>query len=208
MPSLSPKYSPAMSKKGDLRYQICISGAARGASIEQGKALSAEAGREVVRRGHIVTTGATNGLPYYAAKAAQKEGGDTISSIGFSPASSRLAHVKKYQLPLDVYDTVLFTGFEYTGRNLLLVRSADAVIMVGGRIGTLNELTIAIEERKPIGVLLGSGGMTDEVEHVLKAAKRARTGIIFGHDPVELVDQVIELIEAKASKLPDLTSEQ
>jgi predicted Rossmann-fold nucleotide-binding protein len=59
--------------------------------------------------------------------------------------------------------------FEYTGRNLLLVRSSDAVVMVGGRIGTLNEMTIAIEERKPLGVLLGSGGMTEEVEHVLKA---------------------------------------
>jgi hypothetical protein len=74
--------------------------------------------------------------------------------------------------------------------------------MVGGRIGTLNELTIAIEERKPIGVLLGSGGMTDEVEHVLKAAKRARTGIIFGHDPAQLVDDIIELIENKSAKLP------
>lgn len=194
-------------RKNDLRYQICVSGAARGDSIETGKALAAEAAREIVRRGHIVTTGATRGLPYYAAKAAQEEGGDTISSIGFSPAASRLAHVKKYQLPLDAFDTVLFTGFEYTGRNLLLVRSCDAVVMVGGRIGTLNELTIAIEERKPVGVLLGSGGMTEEVERVLRVAKRARTGIIFSHDAVELVDQLIELIETKSSKLPDKLTE-
>lgn len=193
--------------KHELRYQICVSGAARGDSIETGKALAAAAAREIVRRGHLVTTGATRGLPYYAAKAAKKEGGATISSIGFSPAASRLAHVKKYQLPLDAFDTVLFTGFEYTGRNLLLVRSADAVVMVGGRIGTLNELTIAIEERKPIGVLLGSGGMTDEVEHVLKAAKRARTGIVFSHDAVELVDQLVDLLEAKAAKLPEHPTE-
>jgi len=193
--------------KHDLRYQICVSGAARGDSVELAKELAGAVGREIVRRGHLVITGATKGLPYYAAKAAKDEGGKDITSIGFSPAASRLAHVKKYQLPLDVFDTVLFTGFEYTGRNLLLVRSSDAVVMVGGRIGTLNELTIAIEERKPIGVLLGSGGMTNEVEAVLKAAKRARTGIIFGHDPAELVDDLIDLIETKSSKLPDLTSE-
>jgi uncharacterized protein (TIGR00725 family) len=193
--------------KPKLKYQICVSGAARGESVERGKFLSAAVGKEVVRRGHIVTSGATNGLPYYAAAAAKKAEPETVSSIGFSPAASRLAHVKKYRLPLDCFDVVLYTGFEYTGRNLLLVRSADAVIMVGGRIGTLNELTIAIEERKPIGVMLGSGGMTEEVERVLKAAKRARTGIIFGHDPEELVDQIIELIEGKNSKLPDLTSE-
>ncbi|HEY6737190.1 MAG TPA: hypothetical protein VI322_05750 [Candidatus Saccharimonadia bacterium] len=190
-----------------LRYQICISGAARGASIETGKELAAAAARHIVKRGHLVISGATRGLPYYAAKAAKDEGGDDISSIGFSPAASRLAHVKKYRLPLDAFDTVLFTGFEYTGRNLLLVRSSDAVVMVGGRIGTLNELTIAIEERKPIGVLLGSGGMTEEVEYVLKAAKRARTGIIFDHDPDALVDRLIELIEAKSDKLPSLTQE-
>lgn len=194
-------------RKHELRYQICVSGAARGDSVEPAKELAAAVAREIVRRGHLVITGATRGLPYYAAQAAKLEGGKDISSIGFSPAASRLAHVKKYQLPLDVFDTVLFTGFEYTGRNLLLVRSSDAVVMVGGRIGTLNELTIAIEERKPIGVLLGSGGMTDEVEHVLKAAKRARTGIIFGHDPVELVDQLIDIIESKAAKLPDLSTE-
>lgn len=190
-----------------IKYQICVSGAARGDSVELAKHLSGEVGREIVRRGHLVVSGATRGLPYYAAKAAKEAAPNEVSSIGFSPAASRLSHVKKYQLPIDVFDTIVFTGFEYTGRNLLLVRSSDAVIMVGGRIGTLNELTIAIEERKPIGVLLGSGGMTEEVERVLRAAKRARTGIIFGHEPEELVDEVLMLIQGKNSKLPDLTKE-
>lgn len=185
-------------------YQICISGAARGNSVQLGRELSEAVGREIASRGHITLTGATRGLPYYAAKAAQVAGG---ISMGFSPASSRLAHVKKYRLPLDAFDCVLYTGFEYTGRNLLLVRSCDAVVMVGGRIGTLNELTIAIEERKPIGVLLGSGGMTEEVEHVLKAAKRARTGIIFGHDPAQLVDDLIDIIKQKQKRLESVREE-
>jgi uncharacterized protein (TIGR00725 family) len=190
--------------KSKLQYQICVSGAARGDSVATGTKLAQAAGQEIAKRGHITLTGATNGLPYVAAKAAKAAGG---FSMGFSPAASRLAHVKKYRLPLDAFDSILFTGFEYTGRNLLLVRSSDAVVMVGGRIGTLNELTIAIEERKPIGVLLGSGGMTEEVEYVLKAAKRQRTGIIFGRDPAKLVDDLIELIEAKSRRLPDLTTE-
>ncbi|HSX01653.1 MAG TPA: hypothetical protein VLF67_05425 [Candidatus Saccharimonas sp.] len=190
-----------------LRYQICVSGAAAGASVEVGHRLAAAAGREIVRRGHLVLTGATKGLPYHAAKAAKIAGGDDISSIGFSPAASRLAHIKKYRLPVDAFDTILYTGFEYTGRNLLLVRSCDAVVMVGGRIGTLNELTIAIEERKPIGVLLGSGGMTEEVERVLRAAKRVRSGIIFSHDPADLLDQLLELLENRSRRLPDLTHE-
>src|SRR5207244_2126536 len=135
------------------KYQICFSGSAKGSSIGPAVKLAADAAREVVKRGHIVISGATRHLPYAAAKAAQLAGGDPVTSIGFSPAASRLAHVKKYQLPIDAYDVIVYTGFEYTGRNLLLVRSSDAVVMVGGRIGTLNEFTIALEEHKPIGVL-------------------------------------------------------
>jgi|ERR1700683_526037 len=196
-----------MAKNDPIRYQICVSGAAKGPSVELAQELAARVAREIVHRGHLVTSGATRGLPYYAAKAAKQAGGQHITSVGFSPAASRVAHIKKYRLPVDVFDTILYTGFEYTGRNLLLVRSADGVVMVGGRIGTLNELTIAIEERKPVGILLGSGGMTVEVEAVLKAAKRARTGIIFGHDPARLVDDLINLIELKNRKLPNLTTE-
>lgn len=179
-------------------YQICISGAAAGDSVELASSLIKDVGREIARRRHIVLTGATRGLPHIGALAAQLAGG---VSIGFSPASSRVAHVKKYRLPLNGFDTILYTGFEYTGRNLLLIRSSDAVIMVGGRIGTLNELTIAIEERKPIGVLLGSGGETAEVEHVLRAAKRVRTNIIFDTNPKRLVDAVIKVLDRRYTKL-------
>ena len=105
--------------------------------MDLAKHLAGDVAREVVHRGHLVITGATRGLPFYAAQAAKHAKPDDVTSIGFSPAASRLAHVKKYRLPTDVFDTILYTGFEYTGRNLLLVRSADAVVMVGGRIGTL-----------------------------------------------------------------------
>jgi hypothetical protein len=70
--------------KSTLRYQICVSGAARGDSIPIGQQLAAAAGREIVRRGHLVTTGATNGLPYYAAKAAKLEAAKTSA-----PSASR-----------------------------------------------------------------------------------------------------------------------
>lgn len=179
-------------------YQICISGSAKGDFVMMAYELAAKAAVEVVKKGHIVLTGATTGLPYYAAKAAKAAGG---VSIGFSPAVSRIGHVKKYKLPLDAFDTVLYTGSEYTGRNLWLVRSCDALIMVGGRIGTLNELTIAIEEKKPIGVLVGSGGMTAEVDHVLKAARRSRSNIVFDTDPEVVVRKVLDLVKKKYKKL-------
>lgn len=50
----------------------------------------------------------------------------------------------------------MYTGFGYMGRDVLLVRSSDALIMVGGRLGTLNELMVALEEKTPVGILTGS----------------------------------------------------
>jgi len=179
-------------------YQICISGAAAGDSVEQAATIIKGVAQEIIRQGHIVLTGASTGLPHIAAIAAHMAGGP---SIGFSPAANRVAHIKKYHLPLNGFNTILYTGFEYAGRDLLLVRSCDAMIMVGGRIGTLNELTIALEERRPIGVLMGSGGMTAEVDHVLKAAKRVRTNIIFDEDPKVLVDKIINIVDRRYAKL-------
>ena len=140
----------------------------------------------------VVVTGATTGVPYYAALGAKKQGG---FSIGISPAMSEQAHVRKYRLPIDVFDIIIYTGFGYSGRNLLLTRSADAVITICGRMGTLNEFTIAFEDRKPQGVLLGSGGTADMVQGILKGAKRGLGKIAYSRDPVELVRDVLDLVD-------------
>ena len=58
------------------------------------------------------------------AKGAKEAGGIVI---GLSPAVSKAAHVKSYRLPLDYHDLIVYTGFDYAGRNLLLTRSADAI---------------------------------------------------------------------------------
>ncbi|HSX48596.1 MAG TPA: hypothetical protein VLF41_03815 [Candidatus Nanoarchaeia archaeon] len=183
------------------RYQICISGAAKGVDERLAYGLARAVAVQIVEQGHVVITGATKALPYAAAKAAKDVKSEHITSIGFSPAATKLAHVKKYLLPTDAFDLIVYTGFEYTGRNLLLVRSADAVVMVGGRIGTLNEFTIALEEKKPIGVLMGSGGMTNEVQRVLKTAHRGRTNIIFDENPATLVTRLIDIVNTKYRKI-------
>ncbi len=180
------------------RYQICVSGAAKGASTRTGHDLAAQTALEVARRGHILLTGATSGLPHAAALAAYDHGG---ISIGFSPAASRREHLNTYRLPTNGFTSILYTGFGYTGRDLLLVRSSDAVIMVGGRIGTLHEFAIALEEHKPLGVLMGSGGMTDEIERVLKVAQRSRSRIAFDDNPIRLLDTIIHMTNQKYRKL-------
>lgn len=176
------------------KYKICIVGGAEGENAEKAYPLARKVGEEIARRGHILITGATNGVPYEAALAAKKAGG---SNIGFSPAGTEIEHRKKFRLPMSpkVFDHIIFTEAGYAGRNLLMVRSADATIMIDGRIGTLNEFTVAYEEDEIIGVLEGSGGTADEVRHILSVAKKGLRKVIFDSDPVRLVEKVIERIK-------------
>ena len=46
-------------------------------------------------------------------------------SVGLSPAASKVEHVMKYRLPTEAYDTILYTGLHYIGRDTLLITSAD-----------------------------------------------------------------------------------
>jgi hypothetical protein len=120
--------------------------------------------------------------------------------IGLSPAASKIAHVKTYRLPTDYHDLIIYTGFNYAGRNLLLTRSADAIITVCGRIGTLNEFTIGFEDQKPMGVLEGSGGMADHIREIVENSHKGPGKVVYSNDPVELVKKVVALIEAEEKK--------
>jgi len=179
--------------KRGKRYKICVSGAADVShccpDIER---LSKEIGKEIAKQDCILLTGATTGAPYLAAKGCKEAGG---ISIGFSPASTEKEHLKKYRLPTDQFDLIIYTGFDYVGRNLLLTKAADGVIIVCGRTGTLNEFTVAFETRTPIGVLEGSGGTADLIEEILKRGHRPEKKIVFNKEPKKLVEKLILAIK-------------
>lgn len=176
-----------------LKIKICVSGAAETAhcgsdALEKAKEL----GREIIRHNAVLVTGATTGFPLWSAMGAKEEGG---ISLGLSPASSEKEHVKDYKLPLEYMDLIIYTGFGYSGRNLLLTRSADAVIVGCGRMGTLNEFTVAFEDNKPIGILQGEWQTDELVEKIIKEANRGPGKVIFDSDPKKLVEGLVELIK-------------
>lgn len=187
--------APDLKELKHLRYSICVSGAAAGSTVKDSKHLAEELGKQIAREGHILTTGATVGLPYFAAHGAKEEGG---TSIGFSPASSLREHVRKYRLPHDVFDFINFTGMNYVGRDLYLVQSSDAVITVGGRFGSLHEFTSALEAHKPCGVLVGSGGTADLIPELMKSLQApANDMVIYDEDPVKLIKRMVALLDEK-----------
>lgn len=179
----------------NMRYSICVSGAAAGTTVTSSQGKAVVLGEEIARQGHVLTTGATVGLPYFSAYGAKKAGG---TSIGFSPASSLREHVRKYRLPHDVFDFINFTGMDYVGRDLYLVQSSDAVITVGGRFGSLHEFTSALEARKPCGVLIGSGGTADLIPQLMETlSPPAGDIVIYDEDPIRLVQRIIEILDEK-----------
>ncbi|MBI2009143.1 LOG family protein [Candidatus Saccharibacteria bacterium] len=179
---------------GSSKYQICVSGAAKGKSVEAGHKLAAEVGAAVAKAGHALMTGATTGLPNYAAQGYKRAGGKM--SLGISPAATKVEHVLKYRLPTEDYDAILYTGLHYGGRDALLINSADAVITIGGRLGTLHEFTIAAETHTPIGILEGAGGISAQIEELLKLLPNAKPElVIFEEDPDELIAKLTRLLD-------------
>ncbi len=63
-----------------LRYSICVSGAASGETVRESYQKALELGRAIAKSGQILTTGATLGLPYYAAYGAKEAGGMSVGS--------------------------------------------------------------------------------------------------------------------------------
>ncbi|MEK7553016.1 MAG: hypothetical protein AAB505_02840 [Patescibacteria group bacterium] len=183
-----------MTKHEHSRLKLCVSGAAEtGHCGDQSMELAKELGREIVRQGAVLVTGATTGFPLWSAIGAKEAGG---ISLGLSPATSEEDHLKNYGLPVDYLDLIIYTGFGYSGRNLLLTRAADGVLIGCGRVGTINEFTIAFEDGKPVGVLEGDWPTDELIRDIINKGHRPNQKIIFDREPKQLVTRLIELIEA------------
>ena len=185
-------------------YQIAISGAAKGDSVEEGRSLASVLGAAIAKAGHSILTGATIGLPNYAAEGYKKAGG--LMSVGISPAASKIEHVMKYHLPTEAYDTILYTGLHYIGRDTLLITSSDAVVSIGGRLGTLHEFTIAVESDTPIAFLQGAGGVSQEIQTLLTLAHplRESTEILFNDSPDDLIAELTHLLDKQHARYHNL----
>lgn len=162
-------------------------------------------GAEIAKKGHVTLSGACPGLPHEAIIGAKQAGGLTV---GISGHRSRKAHVAM-GAPVDHLDVIQVTSLppvhkgqqrpNYMGREIDNIERSNALIFVGGRSGTLGEFAIAYEEGRPIGVLTGSGGVTDQIKKLVpvmtEAGKPPRAPIIYGKDPKSLVRRLIKATE-------------
>lgn len=180
-------------KHEHLHLKLCVSGAAETGhcgvdAYDKGIAL----GREVAKSHSILVEGATTGFPLWAAMGAKEAGGFVL---GFSPASTEKEHIETYNLPVEYHDVIVYTGFGYPGRDLILTRSSDAILFGCGRIGTIHEFTIAFEDQKPIGIFEADWETDEVIKEILEKGHRANDRIIFDSDPKALVERIVELVK-------------
>src|SRR5215211_4085061 len=180
-----------------MRIKVGIMGSAAPEStrLETGNTLVEKAERlahVIAGKDVVLLTGATTGIVYVVGKTAHDAG---CFHLGISPGTNEHEHVEIYKLPLDACDTIVYTGFGLKGRNVVLVRSCDIVLFVAGAMGSLNEFTIAHDERKVIGCLTGTGGVADEAEYLLQRfGKRTTTRVFMNEDPEKLLDDCLRAL--------------
>ncbi|PIR50674.1 hypothetical protein COU78_04830 [Candidatus Peregrinibacteria bacterium CG10_big_fil_rev_8_21_14_0_10_49_24] len=183
------------SQKHFHRLKIGVMGSASGPQIVDPEAIAkAKAlGKAIGERGHIFINGACPGLPNDALLAAKEAGALTI---GISPAFSKHAHIYDYKSPHS-HDMIIYTGMGFMERDIINIRSSDGIVIVGGGVGTLNELTIAYDEGRPIAVLTNSGGISNHVPHVIEdlCQRKVAPNMVFDDDPEVLLDKLEAAIE-------------
>ncbi|HEY8757476.1 MAG TPA: TIGR00725 family protein [Candidatus Limnocylindria bacterium] len=142
-------------------------------------------GANIAGAGAILITGGLSGVMEAASRGAKRANGLVIGMLpGFKKDEAN-----RY------VDVALTTGMGWM-RNTLVVRAADAVIMISGGIGTLNELTIAYHD-KPTIILEGTGGWSDRIREIAYRGKHldesGSATLHFAATPEEAVDRAIAL---------------
>jgi len=153
------------------------------------EALAGQLGHAIARRGLIVVTGATSGLPYVASRRALEAGGVVL---GVSPARNAREHIEEYGKPLDGCTHIFYSGLGLTGRNVLNIRNCDLATFVGGEAGTLQEFAIAVNEGLVVGALTNSGGICEKLPGIVAGFRTDYGGVCcFGTDPEALLDEML-----------------
>ncbi len=156
----------------DKKRFVAVIGGAQ--ASQQEIRLAEEVGRKLAKKGVVLVCGGLGGVMEAACRGASSGGGLTI---GILPGENRRAANSYVQIPI-------VTGIGYA-RNVAVVKSAQAVIAVGGSYGTLSEIGHALQSGIPV-VGLGTWSLS----------KNGKTNgsIVSAQNSAEAVDMALELI--------------
>ena len=133
---------------------MIISVIGAGSCTKEISSIAEEVGKGIAEGGATLVTGGLGGVMEAASKGAKKAGGLTV---GILPGSDRTEANPYVDIPV-------VTGLSHA-RNIIVVRSGEAVIAVSGEYGTLSEIAVALKLGKPVIGL----DTWDNIEGVIKA---------------------------------------
>lgn len=113
--------------------------------------VAEQVGRIAAKLGFVLLCGGRGGIMEAACKGAKQENGITIGILPYSKEEAN-----KY---IDIAIPTTIGNI----RNFLVANSGDVVIAIGGRWGTLNEISFSMIYNKPLILIKGTGGCVDEI---------------------------------------------
>jgi len=198
--------------------KIAVYGSASGDIGPEVREKARQIGREIATRGHDLITGACPGLPYEAVCGAREVSERTGKIIGFSPGFCKGSHEEWYGFPTRGFDAIrwlsqtstlyidndkLRKSMRLKLRNIYSVAASDAGVIICGRTGSLNELTLLYDMGRLIGLLEGTGGVpnvfTKSPEFRDLLTKETGADIVVHSEPKDLVEAIITKYEARTA---------
>jgi uncharacterized protein (TIGR00725 family) len=132
--------------------------------------LAQDVGKQLAEKGFVIICGGLGGVMEAACRGAKDAGGLTIGILPSDDPHDSNSFV----------DIPIATGMGI-GRNIIIVRSAQAIVAVNGSYGTLSELAFAMQLNKPV-VGLETWDVSDR--------------IVKTSNPKETVNKILELVNA------------
>ena len=129
--------------------------------------LAFEVGRGIAERDAVLICGGLSGVMEHAARGARAAGGLTIGLLPDDDVNDANEYI----------DISIATGLGHA-RNAILARTADGVVAVGGGLGTLSEIALALRSRLPtIGIKTWRFDRDGRTEPVLPVAANAKDAL-------------------------------
>lgn len=144
---------------------------------EENRKLAEGVGEELAKRGVILICGGKGGVMQAACKGVHREEG---ISVGILPSilPSEANEYVKIKIPTNL-------GEE---RNYIIIQSVQAVICIGGAVGTKMEAEYALKRKVPLIVIPRSGGTSKKI------SEKFPDRVIVAENPEEAVKKAVEAI--------------
>lgn len=123
--------------------------------------ISERVGEEIAKNNAILICGGHGGVMEASCRGAKKFNGLTIGILPSLEKNSANKYV----------DVAITTSLGY-GRNLLVVTASDAIIAIDGSVGTLSEIALALNYKKPVILVEETGGAVKAIKEKISELKK------------------------------------